>query len=137
MEQVLKDAVHYYNRASRDWGKINMGLYGRRPTFDETCTQMKMKLGDHLNEGYRSKIQGSVNLLRDAIQHERLTKKEDVCPLILVFAKVISTSDKPQHKAFIDIFKCLYYKEYAITDLLSKLFDFGLRDNYSDIVGSF
>ena len=137
MDQVVRDAVRFYNQAIRDWGKINMGLYGRHPSFDEMCSQMKRKLGDHLNEGYRKKIQGSVNLLSDAMQHENLTRKEEVCPLILVFAKVISTSDKPQAKAFIDIIKCLFYKEYGIVDPLSKLFDFGLRDDYSDIIASF
>lgn len=136
MDKIIIDAVRYFNRASMSWGFMGMGISGQRMTFDDYCMEMRKKLEGigAFQDSYRKQIQGSVNLLKDAMRNQGLTRKEDICPFALVFASVLETRDKPKKKYFIDIFRCLFYNEYGVTDPLSLPFEWGFKNNYTDII---
>lgn len=136
MEKIVLDAMRSYNRAAMDWSFLGMGGFSRRRiTFQECCNSMRSRLyGVSIQNDYRDRISGAIIVLKEVIQSTGVTRKEDISPTILVFAELLKTSNKPKHKLFIDIFRCMFYSEYGISNPLSLPGDAGLRDPYSDFV---
>ena len=136
MEKIVLDAMRSYNRDAMDWSFLGMGGFSRRRiTFEECCNSMRSRLyGVSIQNDYRDRISGAIIVLKEVIQSTGVTRKEDICPTILVFAELLKTSNKPKHKLFIDIFRCMFYSEYGISNPLSLPGDAGLRDPYSDFV---
>lgn len=145
-EKIVFDASQAYNVAVL-FGRSRFGAPSFSPSgrclpapfsFNEFCNKMKTRLiSINAYEGsYWSQINGAKNLILDGTKHTGipLSDKDDIGPIILAFATILSNSKRPQHKIFIDIYRCLYYNEYGVVDPLSIPFGWGLKDDYPTVI---